>query len=262
MRGLRAADIVTAGTVLHRSKLPLTVWFWAAWLMATHSNGISALQLYRQLGLGSYKTAWLLAAKLRHAMTSPDRTPLSGLVEVDESALAYRAKDNAPVATKHAGQGRSKKGKLPIIAAVEVSPDGHPGRIRLAAIADYSAHTLTGFITTNIEKGATLKTDGWSGYDAKALSEIGIAHDPHTVGAMAAHIILPWTHRVFSNLKTWALGVYHGLRPKHLQHYLDEFTFRWNRRRNRPAGFATLLGIATRKQPIPYKMLIQPELTG
>src|SRR5918996_1444734 len=130
---------VTAGTVLHRSHLPLKVWFMAAWLVATHKNGISARQLWLQLGLGSYKTAWLLLQKLRRAMVDPERAPLSGLVEVDETSLPFRAKDE-PVAAK---PGRSHDGKLLIAGAVEIVGEG-PGRVRLAAIADYSAATPPG----------------------------------------------------------------------------------------------------------------------
>ena len=128
---------VTAGTVMHGSKLPLTVWFWAAYLMATHSNGISALQVQKQLGLGSYKSAWLLCAKLRRAMVAPERSPLAGLVEVDEASITCRTKDDPPAG----GGGRSHQGKLLIAGAVEVG-DGGPGRIRLAQIADFSARSL------------------------------------------------------------------------------------------------------------------------
>src|SRR5207344_1868977 len=128
---------VTAGTIMHASKLPLTRWFWAAFLMATHSNGISALQLQAQLGLGSYRTAWMLAAKLRRAMLAPGRHPLAGLVEVDESSLPLRSKDNPPAG----GQGRSHDGKMLIAGAIEVN-DGKPGRLRLAALDDYGAASL------------------------------------------------------------------------------------------------------------------------
>lgn len=245
---------VTAGTVLHGSKLPLTVWFWAAFLMATHSNGISALQLQSQLGLGSYKSAWLLAAKLRLAMVNPARSPLSGLVEVDETAIACRSKDDPVIG----GQGRSRQGKLLVAGAVEVAPDGRPGRVRLSEIEDFSAPSLHDFLKENVAPGATAKTDGWSGY----VGAPGIVHDPHPVGPMAAHIILPWTHRIFANLKRWALGVYHGLRARHLQRYLDEFVFRFNRRKNRHGAFATLLGLASAGKPITYNMLIAPEAKG
>jgi len=213
---------ITAGTVMHGSKLELTMWFWAAYLMATHSNGISATQLQLQLGIGSYKTAWLLCAKLRRAMVNPDRNPLTGLVEV-----------------------------------VEIVGDG-PGRVRLAPIADYSAESIRAFVATNVAAGVKLKTDGWAGYPGTPE----VDHDPHVVGTMAAHLVLPWTHRVFANLKRWALGVYHGLRRNHLQSYLDEFVFRFNRRRTRHAAFRSLLGIGVRMTPVTYKMLISPEARG
>lgn len=244
---------VTAGTVMHGSKLPLTVWFWAAYLMATHSNGISALQIQAQLGLGSYKTAWLLCAKLRRAMVAPGRAPLAGLVEVDETELPCRSKDD-PVT---GGGGRSHQGKILLAGAVEVRDDG-PGRIRLSVIPDFSAKSLHAFLKGSVAPGATIKTDGWSGYPGAP----DVSHDPHVVGKMAAHIVLPWVHRVFSNLKTWALGVYHGLRREHVQAYLDEFVFRFNRRRTRHAAFRTLLGIGVAITPATYKMLIAPEVSG
>jgi ISXO2-like transposase domain/Transposase zinc-ribbon domain len=241
---------VTAGTVMHGSKLPLTVWFWAAYLMATHSNGIAALQLQKQLGLGSYKSAWLLCAKLRRAMVAPDRSPLAGLVEIDETVIPHRSKTDPP----EGGHGRSADGKMLVAAAVEVH-DGGPGRLRLAPLADFSAASLHAFVNANVAAGAAAKTDGWSGYPGAP----GVTHDPHVVGPMAAHIVLPWAHRVFANLKTWALGVYHGLRRKHLRSYLDEFVFRFNRRRTRHAAFRSLLGIAIARKHITYNKLIQPE---
>ena len=242
-----------AGTLMHGSKLPLQVWFWAAYLMATHSNGISARQLQGQLGLGSYKSAWLLCAKLRHAMVDPGRNLLGGLVEIDETSIPHRTNQD-PVA---GGAGRSHQGKMLVIGAVEIVGKG-PGRIRLAPIADYSAASIHAFMAANLAPGATAKSDGWAAYPGAPE----VTHQPHVIGNMAAHIVLPWVHRVFSNLKRWALGVYHGLRSKHLQSYLDDFTFRFNRRRTRHAAFRSLLGIATRRKPITYKMLIKPELRG
>jgi predicted RNA-binding Zn-ribbon protein involved in translation (DUF1610 family) len=236
---------VTAGTVLHKSHLPLRTWFLAAWLMATHAHGISARQLGRQLGLGSYKSAWLLVRKLRRAMVDPAREPLAGLVEVDESSIPFRAKD-AP-----AGRGRSHDGKLLIAGAVEIRGKG-PGRIRLAAIEDYSATTLSGFVAGNIAPGGTVVSDGWSGY--RSLRDV--KHDPRIVGETPAHLVLPWTHRVFANAKRWAMGVYHGLRPEHLQAYLDEFVFRFNRRRAPHAAFGRLLGLSLGLEPATYQMLV------
>jgi hypothetical protein len=254
----RKETSVTAGTIMHRSHLPLTVWFWAAYLMATHSNGMSALQLQNELGLGSYKTAWLLAMKLRRAMVAPGRSPLSGLVEADETEIPFRTKDDPPAG----GSGRSHEGKLLIAGAVEIK-SGNKGRLmlgraRLGVIADYCANSLHAFMKASIASGATAKTDGFASYAGVSH----VSHEPHVIGPMAAHIVLPGIHRVFSNLKTWGLGVYHGLRRKHLQAYLDEFTFRFNRRKSRHAAFDALLGIAVRHEPAHYNMLRAMGLTG
>ena len=140
---------------MHHSKLPLTTWFWATYLMATHSNGISALQLQRQLALGSYKTAWLMCAKLRRSMLTPDRSPLAGLVEVDETEIACRSKHDPLTG----GGGRSHQGKMLIVGAVEVQDGGAgPGRIRLAEVADYSTSSLHPFVAQNLATGAIAKT--------------------------------------------------------------------------------------------------------
>jgi transposase-like protein/Zn ribbon nucleic-acid-binding protein len=238
----------TSGTIMHRTHLPLRTWFLAAHLVATHSNGISALQLQAKLGIGSYKTAWLLLHKLRRAMVDPDRDPLEGMIEVDESSIVYRTK-NDPVA---GGRGRSAEGKILIVAAVETLPDRKAGRIRLRAIEDYSAATLRRFVTEATADGSTILTDGFRGYPGMPTRK----HVPKVVGTMAAHVLLPWIHRVFSNLKRLALGVYHGFRRRHIQAYLDEFVFRWNRRRHYRSAFDTLMGIGLRTRPMGYKALV------
>jgi predicted RNA-binding Zn-ribbon protein involved in translation (DUF1610 family) len=232
---------VTAGTALHRSHLGLKVWFLAAHIVTSHSNGISALQLQAQLGLGSYKTAWLLLHKLRRAMVDPDRSLLQGAVEVDETTMPLRRKADPPAG----GQGRSPLGKMLVAGAVELSPEGQPRRIRLAPIADFSAASFKPFVAAVAATGARVITDGWSGYPGLP----GHVHDAKVIGPMAAHVALKWTHRVFSNLKRWGLGVFHGLRRQHLQRYLDEFVFRWNRRRHTAAAFDTLLGLGARLAP-------------
>ena len=222
---------ITAGTVMHRSKLPLTVWFWAAHLMATHSNGMSAVQLEAQLGI-TYKTAWLLAQKLRRSMIDPHREPLEGVVEVDQAEIPFRA-DNSffdPV----------KSGKI-LIAT-------RSGRIRLAAIPDNSAASIEAFVRANVKTGTTLLTDGHRSYPG--LTDY--RHDPRTVGKMAGHIVLPWIHRVFALMKRWALGTYHGLRRKHIDTYLNEFVFRYNRRFYRHVSFETMLGLASHHHPKSY----------
>jgi hypothetical protein len=238
---------VTAGTVLHGSHLGLRAWSLAAWLVATHRNGISARQLWLQLGLGSYKTAWLLLRKLRRAMVDPEREPLAGLVEVDETSIPFRAQAG-PVERR---PGRSHDGKLLLAGAVEIKGKG-PGRVRLAVIGDYSAASLGGFVAGNIAEGSTVVSDGWPGY--KRLKDV--KHDPKVIGDAPAHQVLPWVHRVFANAKRWALGVYHGLRTEHLQGYLDEFVFRFNRRRAPHAAFDRLLGLSLALEPATYRMLV------
>jgi hypothetical protein len=160
------------------------------------------------LGLGSYKSAWLLLRKLRAAMVAPGRSPLDGLVEVDETSLPFRTKDDPA----EPGPGRSHDGKLLIAGAVEIRGGG-PGRTRLAVIGDYSAASLGAFVAGNVADGSTVVSDGWSGY--KKLKDV--KHDPKIIGDTPAHAVLPWVHRVFANAKRWAMGVYHGLRAEHLQ---------------------------------------------
>lgn len=232
---------------MHGSKLGLLTWFTAIHAVTSHSNGISALQLQAQLGLGSYKSAWLLLHKLRRAMVDPERQRLAGIVEVDETTISYRTKDD-PIASN---PGRSHAGKLPLIGAVELSADGKPRRIRLERIADYKAATLTAFVGQNIDGSAMVITDGWAGYQR--------LEQPHTakiVGTMAAHVVLAWTHRVFANLKRWGLGIFHGFREAHLARYLDEFVFRWNRRRHTAAAFDSLLRIGVSIAPATYRDLV------
>jgi hypothetical protein len=239
---------VTAGTIMHGTHLPLRTWFIAAHLVATHSNGISALQLQAKVGIRSYKTAWLLLHKLRKSMVDPDRTLLAGMIEIDESSITFRTQNDPP----SGGQGRSHDGKIMIIGAVECLEGGQSGRIRLAQIQDYTGETLKGFAEQVTAGGSTLITDGLSSYQGVD----GRKHLPKIVGTMAAHVVLPWIHRVFANLKRLGLGVYHGFREKHIQAYLDEFTFRWNRRRSYRSTFATLMGIGLRIGPMDYWTLI------
>ncbi len=246
---------VTAGTIMHHSKLALTTWFWAAYLMGTHSNGISALQLQGQLALGSYKTAWLMCAKLRRSMVAPGRNALAGLVEVDETEIACRSKHD-PVT---GGGGRATKAKCWSSA---------PSRSRTAVpdpAASVSPRCPTTRPTACTPSSRKISQPGRPPRptDGPLIPGApGVSHDPHVVGKMAAHIVLPWVHRIFSNLKVWALGVYHGLRRRHLQSYLDEFVFRFSRRRTRHAAFRSLLGIATAHAPLTYNMLISPEAKG
>ena len=243
--GCRRQTSVTAGTILHASKLPLTVWFWAAYLMATHSNGISALQLQKQLGIGSYRSAWLLAHKLRASMVDPERNPLSGLVEIDEASLPFRTKDDPPTG----GQGRSHDGKMLIVGAIELGDGNIPGRLRLAEISSYGAADLGHFVETAADPDAIAKTDGWSGYAAVSPQCPCRGRPPLTSSCRGS---------TKSSSKDGREASTTGCR-KHLQAYLDEFVFRFNRRKTRHAAFRSLFRLATNAEPLTYSMLIEPE---
>jgi len=234
---------VTAGTVLHKTRLPLTVWFWAAYLVGTHGPGISALQLQRQLGIARYETAWTILHKLRRAMVAPEREPLTGEVEVDEGYLGGRDTDLRG--------GRQRQGKPLVGVAVEVRGEGS-GRLRLQLLSDASAASLTPFVAANVVAGATVHTDGWQGY--AGLRVAGFDHQPRKQRARFPdrEWVLPRAHRALSNLKTWLQGTHHGVSPQHLQVYLDEFVFRHNRRRTPLAGFQTLLGLGAAHEPATY----------
>jgi transposase-like protein len=231
--------------------MPLRLWFWAAYLVTTHTPGLSALQLQRQLGIDSYETAWAMLHKLRRAMVRRGRDALKEKVEVDEAYIG-----GLEVGLKG---GRQLLEKALIVAAVEVRGRAS-GRVRLQVVPDASAASLTGFIAANVERGATVLTDGWGAY--VPLREMGYRHRRRTQRhPTRAGKILPRVHRVFGNLQTWLRGTHHGVGKQHLQVYLDEFTFRFNRRRTPMAAFQTLLGLATSHGPTTYNMLYESEIT-
>ena len=244
---------VTAGTVLHRTRVPLRLWFAAAYLVTTHTPGFSAVQLQRQLGLDRYETAWTMLQKLRRAMLRPERDRLSGVVEVDEAYVGG-------VEEGRSGGRRRDSSKSIVVAAVEVRGQGS-GRIRLAVAEDLSAASLAAFVEASVAPGSVVLTDGWQGY---APLRHAYDHRPSTVGGdpRNAAKLLPRVHRTFSNLKTWLKGTHHGVGAKHLPHYLDEFVFRFNRRRTPMAAFQSLLGLTTQHPPTTYQMLYAAEPTG
>ena len=231
---------------MHKTRLSLTLWFWAAYLVATHGPGISALQLQRQLGISRYETAWTILHKLRRAMVAPEREPLTGEVEVDEGFLGGRDSDLRG--------SRQRNGKPLVGVAVEVRGSGS-GRLRLQLLPDASATSLTSFVRANVAAGAVVHTDGWQGYSR--LQAAGFDHRLHKqrAGFPDREWVLPRAHRAISNLKTWLQGTHHGVSPKHLQVYLDEFVFRHNRRHTPLAGFQTLLGLGTAHQPTTYRQI-------
>ena len=240
---------VTAGTIFADSNLSLRLWFRAIWQVVTQKDGASALGLQRVLGLGSYRTAWSLLHKLRRAMVRPGRERLRGIVEVDESYLG------APEPGK---SGRQPGSKTLIVAAVECVGARQLGRIRLRQVRAASAAPLEAFIADAVEPGVTVRTDDWSGY--RGLAAKGYEHRPTPMRSpsKSTEVVLPRVHLVFSLLKRWLLSTHQGaVRHSHLDYYLDEFTFRFNRRTSASRGklFFRLLQHAAEVEPHPYRTL-------
>jgi len=245
---------LTAGTVLHRSRLPLRVWFLAIFFVARHKQGISALQLQRDTGVGSYQTAWTLLHKVRSALAADPKRLLSGLVEADETYLG------AP--HEKGRRGGRARGKKTLIGAV-VERQGPRGQLRLGLLASHTyEHDLGPFVRGAIEgHRTTVRTDGLDGY--RPLAEVGIEHERIVVGPDRSRGVklFPWSHAVFSNLKSWLRGTFHGVSRKHLPRYLDEFVYRFNERWREKELFDRVLGRALQADPLPYHRLTA-ELVG
>lgn len=231
--------------------------------MATHTPGISAVQLQRQLGIAKYDTAWFLLHRLRQGMVREEREPLSGTVEADETHVG------GPVEGRR-GRGVAKASYTSlVIGAVEIRSFPNKagviiecaGRLRLQKVASAREEEIKAFLNKHVANGSTIKSDGWKGYSSLALD--GYQHirqvqgNPHRAGELVPHI-----HQVFGNLKSWLLGIHHGVDPKYLQAYLDEFVFRFNRREHPMAAFRTLLGIITTKRPLTFQQLKEPSSNG
>ena len=241
---------VTAGTIFQDSRLPLALWFRAVWWVTSQKNGVSAMGLQRVLGLKSYKTAWTMLHKLRHAMVRPGRDRLQGRVEVDE---AFVGGDEEGV------HGRQTESKAMIAVAVEEDGDGI-GRIRMRRIADASAESLMPFIEDSVQPGSVIHTDGWRGYHPLKTREYGHVVTSLRRQAEPAWELMPRVHLAVALLKRWLLGTHQGgVSAQHLDAYLDEFTFRFNRRKSRSRGklFYRLLEQAVAVEPIPYKALVK-----
>jgi transposase-like protein len=238
-----------AGTVFQDSKLPLMLWFRAMWFITSQKYGASALGVQRMLGLGSYKTAWALLHKLRHAMVRPDRDRLSGFVEVDE---AYYGGEEEGVL------GRKLVHKALVAVAAEERGQAI-GRIRLRRIYGADRGSLHGFIRESIEPGSTVRTDGLLAY--RELQ--GYEHDATNQGIPKKSKLLPHAHKVISLLKRWLLGTHQGaVQADYLDYYLDEFTFRFNRRTSRSRGklFFRLVQQAAQVDPLPFAKLTDHQL--
>jgi len=241
---------VIAGTVFQDTRRPLKTWFVAIWWITTQKYGVSAEGLRQVLGLKSYETSWTWLHKIRHAMVRPGRSKLQGKIEVDEAYIGGREKGGK--------RGRGSENKVSIAVAVELCGKSSLGRIRIQVIDDASSGSLKPFIKGNIEAGSTLVTDDWAGYSGIAAD--GYGHE--ITKAKNNSDALPHVHMVTSLLKRWLLGTHQGaVSKKHLQSYLDEYVFRFNRRKSAKRGllFYRLLECAMNIEPITLDQLIHKD---
>src|SRR4051794_37572996 len=250
----RKQHSLLAGTIFEQTKTGLAKWFLAIYLVTSSKGGIAATELKRQLGPGSYQTAWSWLHKLREAMVRPDREPLAGRVEADETQVG---------GPRPGKRGRGAAGKALVGGAVEAGRGEARGRrldrLRLAPLADASAASLDAFLAAHVARPATVTTDGWRGY--LGLPAAGYDHEPTDLGATRgdAALRLPGIHLVFSLVKRWLLGTHHGaVSEKHLPAYLDEYVFRFNRRTATLVshGFARLIERAVKTRPTTYREII------
>jgi transposase-like protein len=242
----RRQTSVTSGTLFDKTRTPLTTWFEAGWHVTTAKNGLSAKTLERTLGV-RYRVAWTMLQRFRVAMVRSDRDPLSGEVEVDETFLG------GPKAESVGGKrGRGTTRSLVVIAVEIKRPRGF-GRVRMRHVADASGESLQTFVRKVVRPGSSVLTDGWRGYCG--LAEHGYDHkrDVQYKSDTPAHVSMPGVHRIASLLKRWILGTHQGsVTPDHLQSYLEEFTFRFNRRTSASRGlvFRRLLEQAVVTGPV------------
>jgi len=232
---------VTAGTIFQDTRKPLRLWFRAIWHVTSQKIGVSALGLQRVLGLPRYETTWTWLQKLRVAMVRPGRDRLSGIIEVDETYI---------VGEKPGKRGRGAGGKALVMVAAQEN-EGHIGRIRLCRVPDASAESLSQAVQDTVEPGSMVRTDGWGGYGQ--LTSLGYVHAVVRETGEVGENLLPLAHRAASLLKRWLLGTHQGaVRASHLDYYLDEFTFRFNRRTSGSRGklFYRLVQQAVQVQPV------------
>lgn len=252
---------VTAGTIFHKARVPLTDWFWAIYRMSQGKKGVSALQLGKEIGV-SYPTAWLMAHKIRKAMADREQgRQLRGLIEVDEGYVGGKERGGGRI-------GRSAQTKSIVAVAVEHWKPGEPGRppipgrAALTVMPDATSASVRRFIESKIRPRSALLTDAWAGYGG--LSWRGYPHAAIPLGEDRKLLrrFFPWVHIALSNLKRFLLGTHHKPQPKHLNRYVAEFTYRFNRRGQERSLFHRLTRACLSTNTITYKDLTaQPELT-
>ena len=286
-RACKKNTSLTAGTVMQSSHMPLSTWFWGAYLMTTQTPGQSAIQFQRQLDIATYETAFAMLHKLRAGMVRPDRDTIGKPhpVEIDECFIGGRARGEGKgthhqttvvgaveVRTRKDAEARGAKAREVHEGGVPVKKLTYAGRLRLRVVSSLEQSetplsgrdidTLTAFVMDNVTPGSIVRTDGWQGYND--LAEMGYRHNALSLGGdpEKAEKHLPMIHLVFSNLKTWINGTHHGrIEPRHLQAYLNEFVFRFNRRFYPMNSFNSVLGISARTVPPTYAQLYSGEWT-
>jgi transposase-like protein len=246
-----AETSITSGTIFEKTRYPLKTWFIAIWLVTSQKYGASALGIKRALGLGSYQTAWAWLHKLRRAMVRPGRNLLHGEIEVDETYVGGK---------KKAGKrGRGAEGKEIVVVALEIlDPKGY-GRVRMKRIPDVSADSLIPFVCETVKPGSVIRTDGWSGYSN--LAKRGYIHKQIVQSGSGdpAHVSMPGVHRIASLFKRVLLSTHQGaVRGKHLDYYLDEYTFRFNRRTSKFRGllFYRLMEQAVETETTTFRAIV------
>ena len=241
---------MTAGTIFQDSHQPLTTWFRAMWWMTNQKTGLSGLGLQRLLGLGSYRTAWMMLHKLRSAMVRPGRDRLSGTIEIDETYVG---------GLEEGVRGRQTEKKSIIVVAAQEDGLGI-GRIRMSKIDDASASSLHGFVNATVKPGSMIRTDDWTGYQGLETKGFRPEVTPIKRSGKQAHELLPRVHKVISLFKRWMLGTHQGaISHEHLASYLNEFVFRFNRRTSAHRGklFLRLAQQAVAVDPVTYVGLIK-----
>lgn len=220
-RRCRTDVSLTAGTIFHKTHTPLTTWFWLILLMSQNKHGVSMLQAQQLLDIGSYKTIWSLTHKIRTAMAARDaRYQLAGLVELDESYFG---------GVRPGKRGRGAAGKRPVLVAVSTTAQGRPAFAKMAVVPTVDVGSTQQVVSTAIQPGQTVKTDGLGVYPAALCN--GYRHQPQRQGTPErASVILPGVHLIIANAKRFLQGTHHREAPKHLQRFLDEFAYRLNRR--------------------------------
>jgi len=240
----------TSGTIFQGTTKPLRLWFHAIWHITNQKFGASALGLQKVLGFGSYQTAWAWLHKMRRAMIRPGREKLSGLVEVDETYIG---------GLEEGVHGRHTEKKAIVVIAVEIRVPMGFGRVRLGRVPDVSAESLVPFVREAVEPGSVVHTDGWKEYND--LPKWGYIRKKTVLSSSPepAHVVMPGVHRIAALLKRWLLGTHQGAASaRHLDYYLDEYTFRFNRRTSKSRGllFYRLLEQAVQTDPRSYANMI------